>query len=123
MRIGEFARRAGVTPSKVRFYEGRGLLPAADRSANGYRTYGSDDLRVIAFIGRARALGFTLADVARFMRRPVEQRRAKMGLAAALQQKLDEIDAHLLEVQARRLAVAEMLAEVTTPRRLDGEAG
>jgi len=117
MLIGEFARRAGVTPSKVRFYEGRGLLPAAQRSDNGYRRYGVDDLRVIAFIDRARALGFTLADVTRFMRRPVEERRAKTGLTEALQVKLDEIDAHLLEVQARRRAIVEMLAD------LGGDAG
>jgi MerR family copper efflux transcriptional regulator len=112
MRIGEFARRAGVTPSKVRFYEGRGLLPAADRSANGYRSFGVNDLQVIAFIDRARALGFTLADVTRFMRRPAGERRAKVGLAAALQEKLREIDAHLLEAQARRSAVVQMLAEL-----------
>lgn len=112
MRIGEFARRAGVTPSKVRFYEGRGLLPHADRSANGYRAYGPDDLKVIAFIDRARALGFTLADIARFMSRTAEDRRAKIGLAEVFEAKLSEIDAHLAEVQARRAGLVEMLADL-----------
>ena len=60
MKIGEFARRAGVGASKVRFYEARGLLPPSARSANGYRSYDEADLRVIGFVDRARALGCAL---------------------------------------------------------------
>lgn len=119
MRIGEFARRAGVTASKVRFYERRGLIPDADRAPNGYRSYSADDLRVIAFVDRARALGFSLADIARFMKRPAAERRAKIGLADALRAKLREIDTHLAAVRARRTALVDMLTEI---RGIDGKA-
>lgn len=112
MRIGEFARRAGVSTSKIRFYERRGLLPDASRASNGYRDYGLDDIRVIAFVDRARTLGFSLSDVARFMQRPAAGRRAKVGLAQALKAKLAEVDQHLVELEARRGAIVAMLAEV-----------
>src|SRR5579875_2839863 len=57
MLIGEFARTAGVTPSRVRFYEARGLLCGAVRLDNGYRHYGPDDLKMIGLIDRARQFG------------------------------------------------------------------
>ena len=43
MRIGEVARRTGVAPRLVRYYEQQGLLRAG-RAANGYRTYTEDDV-------------------------------------------------------------------------------
>jgi hypothetical protein len=49
MRIGELARRAGTTTRALRFYESPGLLTAT-RSANGYREYGEDDLRLVTEI-------------------------------------------------------------------------
>ena len=39
MKIGELARRSGLTPSRIRFYERIGLLKTVDRQSNGYRTY------------------------------------------------------------------------------------
>ena len=39
MKIGEMARRAGVTIDTVRFYERRGVLPPPDRLPSGYRVY------------------------------------------------------------------------------------
>jgi len=112
MRIGEFAKRAGVSTSKVRFYEGRGLLPDAPRSANGYRTYDATDQRIVTFIDRARALGFSLKDIALFMRRPAEERRAKKGLVRALEAKLAEIDVLQAEVQTRRGDIVALLTEL-----------
>ncbi|MFE5308932.1 MerR family transcriptional regulator [Isoptericola sp. NPDC056578] len=55
MKIGELARRAGVAPRLVRYYEQQGLL-VADRAANGYRTYSEDDVeRVSRVAGMVRA--------------------------------------------------------------------
>ena len=39
LKIGEVADRAGVSAAAVRYYERIGVLPAASRSGNGYRTY------------------------------------------------------------------------------------
>ena len=112
MRIGEFAKRGRVSASKVRFYEAEGLLPQAARSANGYRNYGEADLRIIGFVHRARALGFTLAEIALFMSRPALARRAKEGVVSALEAKLAEADGLIAELTERRGRIAAMLAEL-----------
>lgn len=60
MRIGELSRRTGVTASAIRFYEASGLLPPAERGANGYRQYGETALQRLAQIQLAQRLGFAL---------------------------------------------------------------
>ncbi|GAA1727780.1 MerR family transcriptional regulator [Isoptericola hypogeus] len=47
MKIGEVARRTGVAPRLVRYYEQQGLL-TTDRAANGYRTYSDDDVERVS---------------------------------------------------------------------------
>ena len=47
--IGDFARRAGVAASALRFYEEQGLLQS-HRSASGRRQFARSDLRRVAFI-------------------------------------------------------------------------
>lgn len=63
MIIGEVARRAGVTPQTVRYYESLGLLSPVVRSASGYRSYSPRTLEELGFIRKAQSLGFSLDDV------------------------------------------------------------
>ena len=62
--IGEAAKASGVTAKMVRHYEAIGLLPPARRTEAGYRLYGDDDVRMLQFIHRGRALGFSLDQIA-----------------------------------------------------------
>lgn len=64
MTIGQLAKRAGVNLQTIRFYERTGLLAVPDRSLSGYRLYKLDDLQRVAFIKRAKDLGFSLAEIA-----------------------------------------------------------
>jgi len=63
LRIGEVARRAGVTAKAIRFYERGGVLPPPARGGNGYRLYGTDAVEMLAFVKRAGGLGLTLAEI------------------------------------------------------------
>jgi MerR family copper efflux transcriptional regulator len=63
LRIGELARRAGVTAKAIRFYERRGILPPARRAANSYRLYGEDAADMLRFIKQGTGLGLTLAEI------------------------------------------------------------
>ena len=57
MNVSEVARRAGIAPTAVRFYERRGVLPAAARRDNGYRQYTDEDLCQLRLVVSLRSLG------------------------------------------------------------------
>ena len=62
--IGEVSRRTGCNIETIRYYERIGLLPAPRRSGGRYRLYGAaEDVGRLAFVRRARELGFTLDEV------------------------------------------------------------
>lgn len=61
--VGQAARRSGLTPKAVRLYENKGLLPVADRTESGYRTYSPRDVEVLRFIRRAKSLGLRLHEI------------------------------------------------------------
>ncbi len=60
--IGEFAKRSGVAASALRFYETQGLLTSS-RNASGRRQFARSDLRRVAFIRAAQAVGLTLEQI------------------------------------------------------------
>ena len=61
--IGQAAMQSGVSVKMIRHYEAVGLLPKAERSFGNYRLYGSNEVQTLRFIKRARALGFSMADI------------------------------------------------------------
>lgn len=62
----EAARRLGISAKALRLYEQRGLI-APVRSAAGWRAYGPDEMARVSEIVALRALGFSLAEVARVL--------------------------------------------------------
>jgi len=62
LTIGAFAQRCGVAASALRFYEAQGLLQGR-RSSGGHRQYRRADLRRVAFVRAAQAVGLSLDQV------------------------------------------------------------
>ncbi len=62
--ISELARRTGVAPSALRFYEERGLIWSV-RNSSGHRRFQRATARRVAFILFAQRLGFTLEEIKR----------------------------------------------------------
>ncbi len=92
LRIGDLARATETKVVTIRYYEQTGLLPAPSRSSNNYRTYGRPELERLAFIRRARDLGFSL-----------EQVRSLLSLANDRGHSCDDVDRlarqHLEEIE------------------------
>jgi MerR family copper efflux transcriptional regulator len=63
LRIGEFARRAGVNLQTIRYYERLKLLRLPARTSSGYRCYTAADLERVRFIKTTQDLGFTLKEI------------------------------------------------------------
>ena len=114
MKIGELAAATGLAPSAIRFYEQSGLLPAAKRSANGYRSYSAEAVERLRYIQLAQALGFTLDTLrAGFAnQQTLSQDQKQDEMLQRLDARLGEVD-HMLEtLRAQRkdlLAVRERL--------------
>lgn len=68
MPIGTLSRLTGVNIETIRYYERIGMLPPVPRTASGRRVYGSHQARTLAFIRRARELGFSLDAIRTLLR-------------------------------------------------------
>ena len=67
MRIGELAKRAGVSVQAIRFYERRRLLRTPRRTPAGYRIYSEQDLEIVALIKKMQRFGFKLVEIRRVL--------------------------------------------------------
>ena len=99
MRIAELARRVGVAPSAVRWYEQMGVLPAPERRENGYRAYADADVARLRLVVALRRLGLGPEDAGRLARLCLEQGAVDLDLApllaeqrAAISRQRDDLD-------------------------------
>jgi MerR family copper efflux transcriptional regulator len=109
MNIGEIAARTGLPAKTVRYYEEIGLLPAPPRSDGNYRVYGERELRVLSFISRARALGFSLKEVAALLQLWHDRDRASAEVRSLAERHIVEIDRKLAELRAIRGTLADLV--------------
>ena len=116
LTTGRLAKAAGVNLETVRYYERIGLIAKPARTSGGQRSYSSEDARHLAFVRRARELGFSIDDI-----------RALLKLAAPGKQSCAEVQsiasAHLTSVQAKLADLARLEKILsTTVDQCNGDA-
>jgi MerR family transcriptional regulator, copper efflux regulator len=94
MHIGSVAKKMGLTPDAIRFYERNALLPRAPRTPGGFRQYGDADVEALGFIRQVQGLGFTLKEVREFL----ELRRNRLQPCAPVGRRLEK---KLLQVRRK----------------------
>jgi DNA-binding transcriptional MerR regulator len=109
MRIGELAREAGVSVDTVRFYERRGVLPAPQRRASGYRVYTPASAGRIKLAKSLQALGFTLDEVVAALGAWDTGTATCEGETWRLESVLARLDARIAELLAVRGDVESVL--------------
>ena len=110
MQIGELAERSGLTASRIRFYEERGLLRAS-RKANGYRTYSPDVLVTLNIIVSAQEAGFALDDIKDLV--PSEDAVWRHEeLLGVLHKKLEDIKAMQQRLSQARKNIESLLTSI-----------
>jgi MerR family transcriptional regulator, redox-sensitive transcriptional activator SoxR len=102
MPIGEVAERAGMSTSRIRFYEARGLLPEPER-VGGKRRYTDEVFRRLAIIDAAQRVGFTLEEIRDLLGSRDEPAHERLRQLALL--KLPELD----DLIARATSVRRVL--------------
>jgi DNA-binding transcriptional MerR regulator len=102
VRIGEIAKRAGVTVDTVRFYERVGVLPAPARTESGYRDYEPETVERIQLTRELQGIGFTLSDAVGALAAHDAGGATCESERWRLQAALDRVDARLAELTALR---------------------
>ena len=67
MNLTELAKRAGIHPDMVRYYEHLGILPPSERTRGGRRAYTEDHVERLVFIRTCRMVGISLQDIGRLL--------------------------------------------------------
>jgi MerR family copper efflux transcriptional regulator len=119
LNIGEAAQASGVSAKMIRHYESIGLLPAARRTASGYRVYGEQDVRVLQFIHRGRALGFPLEKIADLLALWQDQGRASADVRRLAEQHIDELNRKIAELQAMKRTLESLAHSCHGDQRSD----
>ena len=93
MRIGELAKRSGLTRDTIRFYERNGLIGSAreNSSTNQYRSYDSENLERLAMIREAQNAGFSLAELIYLFESMEGSHRADFDADVFLNRKIGEV--------------------------------
>ncbi|WP_084197508.1 MerR family transcriptional regulator [Solimonas soli] len=111
MKIGELAKKSGLTASRIRFYESSGLLRTASRQANGYRDYSPDALVVLHIITSAQQAGFSLDEIRNLVPADLSQWQHD-ELIGALQRKVQDIEAMQARLARSKAQLIEILADI-----------
>lgn len=112
LRIGELARRTGLTVRALHHYDALGLLVPAQRSFSGRRLYSDGDVRRLYRVVALRRIGMPLAEIGRALD------AGGADIAAAVTRQVDQLDAEIRErvaLRDRLAAISDGLANENAP--------
>ena len=115
MNIGEVAERAGVTAPTVRYYESIGLLKKPARSGGGYRRYSEATVAELAFIKKARALGFSLDEIGEIVQLTRSGKRPCGRVMDLAKARLADVDDQMRRLSAFRSQLAAEISRWEAP--------
>jgi protein-tyrosine-phosphatase len=120
VNISTFARRAGISPSGVRWYEAAGVLPRPVRRENGYREYSDSDLSRLTLILALRRLGLTPAEAGQLADRCLEGEATDPALSATLEEQRRAIARQREELERLEIELVDLARTIEAVDR--GEA-
>lgn len=108
MNVGEAARASGLPAKTIRYYEDIGLISPA-RAANGYRDYDRDDVHRLAFLRRARRLGFSVEECRQLMALYRDKSRASHDVREIAIAHVAAIEEKVRELQSMRSTLQKLI--------------
>ena len=119
LTIGAAAARTGVPAKTIRYYEEAGLIPPAERAANGYRLYDEQAVQVLRFVRRGRDLGFSMEEVADLLALWGDKARASAEVKALALRHVARVERKLAELEGLRRTLLELAHECHGDDRSD----
>ena len=118
MNIGEVSERAGLPTKTIRYYEDIGLVRPL-RSANGYRDFRESDIHKLAFLGRARKLGFSIDDCRTLLGLYEDETRESAQVKAIANEHLAAIDGKIAQLISMRETLSNLVEACKGDHRPD----
>ena len=118
MNIGQAALHSGLPQKTIRYYEDIGLVSPL-RTSNGYRVFLAKDLHKLAFIGRARTLGFSIEDCRTLLELYDDASRESATVKEIAQAHLAQIDEKVAQLQAMRNTLSHLIRSCRGDHRPD----
>jgi MerR family transcriptional regulator, copper efflux regulator len=109
MNIAEVGKATGLPAKTIRYYEEIGLVRPL-RSDNGYRQFRDSDLHKLAFVGRARSLGFSIEDCRELLALYEDRSRASRDVHQLAAEQLDRVRDKIAELRAMEATLSELIA-------------
>ena len=110
MKIGELARRSGLSAHTIRYYERIGLLPYADRDRASRRDYDASILTWMAFLDRLKTTGMPIREMLRYAALREKGAGTEAERRELLERHRERVRAHVAELQACLLALDTKIA-------------
>jgi len=108
MNVGEAAHKSGLPAKTIRYYEDIGLIRPA-RAQNGYRDYSASDIHKLAFLRRARGLGFSIPDCRQLMALYEDRSRASHDVREIAAAHVEAIGEKLRELEQMRATLRKLI--------------
>jgi MerR family copper efflux transcriptional regulator len=102
LTIGKVARRVGIRPSAIRYYERQGMFQPTVRGTNGYRAYSDQAVKLLLFVKRAQSLGITLKEIKPLLSLAARGQQPCSHVKQLARNHLREIDGKIRELQSLR---------------------
>ncbi len=118
MNIGEVSERSGLPPKTIRYYEDIDLVRPL-RSDNGYRSFRESEIHKLAFLGRARVLGFSIEDCRTLMGLYEDETRESAQVKAVAKEHLAEIDNKITQLKSMRATLSHLVEACQGDHRPD----
>ncbi|MGE4612059.1 MAG: Cu(I)-responsive transcriptional regulator [Paracoccaceae bacterium] len=108
MNIGAASINSGLPAKTIRYYEDIGLI-SPDRTDNGYRDFSETHLHKLAFLSRARGLGFTIADCRILLSLYEDTGRASADVKAMTREHLAKIAYKIEELKTMQITLSDLV--------------
>jgi MerR family mercuric resistance operon transcriptional regulator len=113
LTIGKLSNLTGVNIETIRYYERTKVLPIPPRTANGRRAYRAADVRTLAFVRRARELGFSLDDIRALLRLGGPEKASCREVRQIATHHLDDIRSKIGDLRKLERLLAETVNQCT----------
>lgn len=97
--VGEMAKRLGVAPSTLRYYDQEGLLPFVERSEGGIRVFKESDYEWLQVIGCLKKTGMQLRDIKTFIEMAMQGDQTIEPRLALITKQKESVKAQIAELE------------------------